>query len=120
MSETPIVPERRSEARQRSLLSGKVIFDGHNCTMDCTIRNVSPHGAYVEMPESFRMPPSFDFFVPHRDEHFAATVIWRQGEGAGLALVPAEAEAVASRHRKPTARELQRERRRAMFSDCYI
>jgi hypothetical protein len=80
--------ERRREARQRSLLGGRIVFDDRRCTLDCTVRNVSPHGAMVVASESFRIPETFDFVIPHRDTAHQARVIWRRGESAGLALSP--------------------------------
>ena len=82
--------ERRQESRQRSLLSGRVVFDDNICSMDCTVRNLSPHGALIVMSDSYRLPREFDLRVPHREEAHAATVIWRRADAAGLALTPVE------------------------------
>ena len=82
--------ERRREARQRSLLGGRVVFDDRRCTLDCTVRNVSPHGAMVVASESFRIPENFDLVIPHRDSAQEAKVVWRRGQSAGLALSPAD------------------------------
>ena len=65
--------ERRQESRQRSLLSGRVVFDDNICSMDCTVRNLSPHGALIVMSDSYRLPREFDLRVPHREEAHAAT-----------------------------------------------
>jgi hypothetical protein len=80
--------ERRRETRLRSLLGGRIVFDERRCTLDCTVRNISPQGALVVLSESFRMPEKFDFTIPHRREAHQATVVWRRGESAGLALSP--------------------------------
>ena len=56
--------ERRRGPRQKSLLGGKVIFDNHNCSMDCTVRNLSDDGALIVSTESYRMPREFDFANP--------------------------------------------------------
>jgi hypothetical protein len=105
--------ERRREPRQKSLLGGKVIFDNHNCSMDCTVRNISPEGALIVSTESYRMPQEFDFAIPIRDEEFHARIVWRRGAMAGLALKAAEVPfAVASRHVTP--RELRRARMKAL------
>ena len=81
--------ERRRDARRRSLLSGRIVFDENRCTFDCLIRNVSLHGVMVVLSAAFRMPESFDFAIPHREERHHATLMWRRGQSAGLALAPA-------------------------------
>ena len=102
--------ERRQEPRQRSLLSGKIVFDDHNCSMDCTVRNVSEHGAMAVRSKSFRIPAEFDFVIPHREEAHRATVIWRKRDGVGLAL--SQIEAVPARPKPERKGFLQGSRRR--------
>ena len=101
--------ERRRVSRQKSLLGGKVIFDNHNCSMDCTIRNLSPQGALIVSTESYRMPEKFDFAIPVRDEEFQAEIVWRKGSSAGLALKEAEMPfALAARHVTPRQARIAR------------
>jgi hypothetical protein len=90
--------ERRRDARRRSLLSGRIVFDEHRCTFDCMIRNVSLHGAMVVLSAAFRMPENFDVALSDRDETHHATLMWRRGQSAGLALAPVQA---AAGERKP-------------------
>jgi hypothetical protein len=97
--------ERRKEPRQRSLLGGKIITDDRTCSMECTVRNISPGGAMVVMADAFRMPKEFEFAIPLREEMHAATVVWRRANGAGLALSPLE-EASATRKTTPRMRRL--------------
>ena len=54
----PMAPiaDRRRAPRLKSLLSGTIVFDDHNSTMDCTVRNISAWGAKVMLPEAFRIP----------------------------------------------------------------
>jgi hypothetical protein len=107
--------ERRRAPRQKSLLGGKVIFDNHNCSMDCTVRNFSPEGALIVSTESYRMPQAFDFAIPLREEEFHATIVWRKGAMAGLALKVAEIPfATAARHLTPRA--LRRAHMKALAS----
>ena len=71
--------ERRQEPRARTLLGGKIVFDDHNRSMDCTLRNLGPHGALAQHSETFRIPPEFDLMIPHREEaHRArASLRWK-------------------------------------------
>jgi PilZ domain len=91
--------ERRRDARRRSLLSGRIVFDDYRCTFDCMIRNVSLHGAMVVLSAAFRMPENFDIAIPDRDETHHATLMWRRGQSAGLALAPVRAAAGESKPR---------------------
>jgi hypothetical protein len=88
MSEA-LMSERRRETRLRSLLTGQVLLGARTSTMDCTVRNLSEHGALMLSPETFRLPPDFDLHIPHREETFAATIAWRRHDRAGLTLSPA-------------------------------
>jgi hypothetical protein len=88
--------ERRHEARTRAMLGGKIAINP-NREMECRVRNISPHGAYVVLPYAATMPESFRFAVPHREASFEARLIWRRDDGAGLALQPVAAEAKAKK-----------------------
>lgn len=98
--------ERRHEPRARSLLGGKIVSDDRNCSMDCTIRNISAQGAMVVLSDAYRLPEEFDFAIPNREETHRATVTWRKGESAGLAFSPAEA-APARAEKPPRKARLQ-------------
>ncbi len=89
--------DRRQERRARTLLSGNIVFDGHNHSMDCTLRNLGPYGAMAEHSETFRIPPEFDLMIPHRKESHRARVVWRRHDVVGLALAPAEPAAADAR-----------------------
>jgi PilZ domain len=114
----PMAPiaDRRKAPRLRSLLSGTIVFDDHNSTMDCTVRNVSAWGAKIMLPDAFRVPDEFNLVIPHHDQTHRAKVIWRKGESAGLAL--SDVEEHEERH-KLTPREAALERRKAILSALY-
>ena len=113
-SETNIV-ERRREPRLRSLLTGTVVFNAHQATLDCTVRSISAHGAKVVLAEAFRMPDEFELAIPHHDQVHRATVIWRKGEGAGLALTDV-AKSAHSTGARMTRRQAERARLRELQS----
>jgi len=114
----PMAPiaDRRRAPRLKSLLSGTIVFDDHNSTLDCTVRNISAWGAKVVLPEAFRIPDDFNLVVPHHIQTHRARVIWRRGESAGLALSDVEEHAL--KH-KVTPREAAAERRKAMLNSLY-
>jgi hypothetical protein len=104
--------ERRREVRSRTLLHGKIVLNDRQSALDCAVRNVSPHGALVQLPMSFAIPREFGFDIPHRSESHEAKVVWRRPEGAGLALVPREQE--EARPVKKQLRMTQREKQVAL------
>jgi hypothetical protein len=113
---TAPIADRRRAPRLRSLLSGTLAFDDHNSTMDCTVRNISAWGARVVLADAFRIPDEFNLVVPHHNQTHRATVVWRKGDSAGLALRDVE-EYEAETRRSP--REAAFERRRSMLEGLY-
>lgn len=78
--------ERRKEPRLKSLLGGRISFSRRQSTMDCTVRNISPHGALVVFPNTSLTPTEFTLHVPHRGETHSAKVAWRHSDRAGVTL----------------------------------
>ena len=77
------VPDRRSERRLRSLLTGTIVFD-NKCTMDCTVRNISAFGARVVLADAFRLPDTFNLRIPHHDQTHRARTDLAEGRCGGL------------------------------------
>jgi hypothetical protein len=82
--------ERRHEPRLRSLLGGRITFRRLQSTMDCTVRNIAPHGALLVFPHTAVMPGEFSLHIPQRSETLKAEVIWRRHDRAGVALTDLE------------------------------
>ena len=80
------IADRRRAPRLRCLLSGMIIQDDRNSTMDCLVRNISAWGARIAVGDAFRLPESFNLLVPHHAQTHRARVVWRKGDTAGLAL----------------------------------
>jgi hypothetical protein len=78
--------ERRKETRLKSLLGGRIGFSRRQSTMDCTVRNISPHGALVVFPHTSLTPTEFTLHIPHRGETHSAKVAWRHHDRAGVTL----------------------------------
>jgi len=58
--------ERRKEQRLKSLLGGRISFSRRQSTMDCTVRNIAPHGALVVFPHASLTHPSSRCTFPAR------------------------------------------------------
>lgn len=78
--------ERRKEQRHKSLLGGKVVFGRLQSVMDCTVRNVAPHGALVVFAHTALTPSEFLLHIPCKDETYSAKLIWRRHDRAGVRL----------------------------------
>jgi hypothetical protein len=78
--------ERRRERRLRSLLGGRVSFGRRQSTMDCIVRNLSPHGALVVFAHTSLTPSEFSLHIPCRGEAHSARVMWRRSDRAGVSL----------------------------------
>jgi hypothetical protein len=84
--------ERRTTSRLRSLLRGRVVFNGGNSTLDCTVREISKDGARLEMTEVVTVPDRFDLFIPQKNETYRAAIAWRREGSVGVAFEQAGAE----------------------------
>ncbi len=78
--------ERRSELRQRTLLTGRLAAN-HLKTLDCLVRDLSPHGARLKcrttgLDDDVSLEiPSIDGF--RKD----ARIVWRRLEDCGVQFV---------------------------------
>ncbi|MBS3848083.1 diguanylate cyclase [Devosia sp. BSSL-BM10] len=55
--------EMRKEARKRVLKRGKIIIEGLNSVIDCSVRNVSESGAHLRIESYFQVPDRFKFQI---------------------------------------------------------
>ncbi len=78
-----MVEARRSE-RVRSLLRARILFNNRSSTIDCTIKNISAHGAKIEIAHSMSVPTEFDLEVPQRGRTYRARMMWRAASSMGV------------------------------------
>lgn len=74
---------RRIEPRQRTFLGGKLVFGAQDLTADCTIRNLSGHGAKIQCSLTPNLPPDLWVVVIKQALAHRATIAWRRGEEFG-------------------------------------
>ena len=73
--------ERRHEKRMRSLLSGHVVMNNKNSTVDCLVRNLADHGARLHFGGTPWLPEEFELRIDGRNERRKARKVWiREGE----------------------------------------
>ncbi len=76
--------ERRAAARLRSLLRGRIVFNNGNSTLDCTIREISPDGARLELADVVTVPDRFDLLIPQKGDTSRAVIVWRRENCIGV------------------------------------
>jgi len=78
--------ERRSAARQKSFLQGRIYFNNRRSTVDCLIRDYSETGARLKFSETIAVPEAIELFIPNREEVHRARVQWRSGNEMGISF----------------------------------
>ena len=76
--------ERRREHRVRSVLQGRVIYNGGNSAFDCIVRDLSEQGAKVQFSAAVALPQKIELDIPNRGERKPAIVRWRHEDLVGL------------------------------------
>lgn len=83
--------ERRTAARQRSFMQGRIYFNHRRSSLDCTIRDFTSKGARLECSEAVAIPDVFELYVPNKDEYFRSRLAWRKGNLIGVAWTTEQA-----------------------------
>ena len=83
--------ERRTSARQRSFLRGRILLNNRQVVLDCLVRDLSEHGARLIFSDSPSIPDVVELDIPQKDRMLRAHVQWRQGEEVGVTFAPTEA-----------------------------
>ncbi len=78
-----MVEARRSE-RVRSFLRARILFNNGASTIECMIKNISTHGAKIEIAHSLSVPTEFDLEVPQRGRTYRAKMMWRAADSIGV------------------------------------
>ncbi|WP_424627313.1 PilZ domain-containing protein [Bradyrhizobium sp. SYSU BS000235] len=74
--------ERRSEPRRRVLKGGLISFGGAG--VDCTVRNISPNGAALDVASIVGIPRSFQLAI--ETDHFLrrCRLVWNSDRRLGV------------------------------------
>ncbi|MBB2964961.1 PilZ domain-containing protein [Methylobacterium sp. R2-1] len=90
-----MISEKRQEARKRTFLKGRILFNKGASTMDCLIRDLSEAGARLELSETSTLPEVFDLYIQQKDATLRSTLRWRRDGAVGVAFVEAQKPAAA-------------------------
>jgi PilZ domain len=95
--------QRRTSARQRTVLRACVYYDKHSASADCLVRDMSGGGARLELSENVVIPDEIELYIPKKEKTFDARVLWRHGNEVGVAY----ADSGNGRDRDHGARNLE-------------
>ena len=76
--------EHRAAARQRVLLSGKLVYGEADLTADCAIRDLSEHGAKVRISGPVALPSRLHLIEVKTGRVFDCEIAWRRMPEVGL------------------------------------
>jgi hypothetical protein len=77
----------RAAKRTRSLLGGKVVFNGRRSTLDCTLRDLSASGAKLYFSAHVPIPEEFDLELPQKGRTHRARIMWRTADSCGVRFI---------------------------------
>src|ERR1700760_4690591 len=75
----------------RTLLSGKIVSDFGQSSIDCVVRRMSEHGATLKAESHLGIPKSFHLLIPGEGPPRAARLVWQSGNEIGIEFESVEA-----------------------------
>jgi hypothetical protein len=76
--------ERRVQIRRRTFKGGKVIFNNGLSVLDCIIRDMSEHGARLELPTTVGIPDTFELIIAPDRVKRRCQIAWRAERHIGV------------------------------------
>ena len=74
----------RSAERKRVLKGARILFNGHNSTIDVAISDLSQSGCRLKLESMVAVPEHFDLHVRMDDQIYPARVVWRKVNELGV------------------------------------
>lgn len=90
--------ERRAMQRGRTLLGGKIVFNGGRSAFDCKVRNLSDEGACLEVESQAGIPARFQLVVSGDKEPYDCKLVWQSDHRMGVSFEHRLAHAVDDEH----------------------
>ena len=78
--------EQRRVPRQRAFLRGKLYFNNRLNVVDCTIRDISAHGARLIYSDAVTTPDELELYIPQKEQTLTVRVVWRRGQEVGVSF----------------------------------
>jgi len=78
--------EKRQRQRRRVLRTGRILFANGACILDCTIKNITEHGAMLQIDHAGSVPDEFQLYEPTKLLLHEARVVRRANHMVGVAI----------------------------------
>jgi PilZ domain-containing protein len=76
--------EQRRQTRSRTLKSARILFNDHRSVIDCTVRNLSPTGACLNVASALGIPERFDVMFDADQSVRACRMVWHKEKQLGV------------------------------------
>jgi hypothetical protein len=76
--------EQRRQTRARTLKSARILFNDHRSVIDCTVRNLSPTGACLNVASALGIPERFDVMFDADQSVRPCRVVWHKEKQLGV------------------------------------
>jgi hypothetical protein len=93
-SKAALIAEHRKEPRTRTLKGATITFRGRTSVIDCTVRNLSPNGACLEVVSQNGIPDSFELLIDTDKSVHSCCVAWRKASRIGVEFQKRKQEAM--------------------------
>lgn len=77
--------DHRQALRRLTLKGARIVFNGGRSTVDCTVRNLSPRGAKLQLASVVGIPDTFDLLLDGSSRQ-PCRVVWRRLKELGIAF----------------------------------
>ena len=74
----------RSNERKRVLKGARILFNGHNSSIDVAIRDLSATGCRLKLDSLVPVPEEFDLLVRMDNQIYPSRVVWRRLNELGV------------------------------------
>ncbi|MEA2949753.1 MAG: hypothetical protein QOI40_5083 [Alphaproteobacteria bacterium] len=76
--------ERRQQSRARTLKAARILLNQHHSVIDCTVRNLSPGGACLNVASSLGIPERFDVIFEADHSIRPCRLVWHKEKQLGV------------------------------------
>ena len=76
--------DQRRQTRARTLKSARILFNDHRSVIDCTVRNLSPTGACLNVASALGIPERFDVMFDSDQTVRACRMVWHKEKQVGV------------------------------------
>ena len=66
------------------LRAGKIVFNNKSSVIDCMVRNLSPTGACLLVPNVIGVPSTFELLIEGEGANRPCTMIWNNQNRIGI------------------------------------